>query len=169
MLGITPPKLVHQKRRGRPRKPITPTPKVFRVVFDWNYAEKLSERIAQGLGVEPSVFTYEIAHAALAFGPLRAFKAVAPMKSGCSHRPKIHQAILLRDLARIYSKHIGSTPIAELKKINGYQEERRKDFGDDPLGKRPPVEVLARVVLALWGEEFGESLRRQAREAIKHL
>ena len=50
-----------------------------------------------------------------------------------------------------------------------YQEERRNDFGDASLGKRPPVEVLARVVLALWGEEFGESLRRQAREAIKHL
>lgn len=169
MPSISPLPLDHPKRRGRPRKPITPTPKVFRVVFNWDYAEKLSKKIAQGLGVEPSVFTYEIAHAALAYGPLRAFKAVAPMKSGCSRRPKIHQAILLRDLARIYSKHIGSTPIAELKKINGYREYRRSIFGDDPLEKRPPVEVLARVVLALWGDEFGESLRRQAREAIDHL
>lgn len=158
-----------QRRRGRPRKPTNPIPKVFALEFEWGYLDTLSEHIAIGLGVSPSQFTEELAHVALAYRPLRDLRSFAPMQAGCTQRPKLHIAILLRDIARVYSKHAKTNPKTELNKINGFREERLGDSSKKLRDKPPAVEVLARVVLRLWGDEFNETFRRQVREAIKHL
>lgn len=154
------------KGRGRPKTRHSP-PRVFSTTFSWDYPGKLSKDIAHGLGIDGSSFTNELAHIALAYGPLRDLQKRAKMKKGCTRRSKIHLQILLRDVAITYARYSNADPRVELKKINGYREERLKDANRKKIDIRPPVEILARAVMALWGDEVGESLQRHARAAVK--
>jgi Na+/citrate or Na+/malate symporter len=89
------------------------------------------------------------------------------MRKGSTRRARIHLAVLLRDVAKMYAELTGSDAQVELKKINGYREERRKDEQAKNPDERPAVEILARIVMAMWGDEVGESLQRPARAALK--
>jgi hypothetical protein len=154
------------KGRGRP-KTRHPPPRVFSTIFSWDYLAKLSKDIADGLDIQDSPFTTELAHIALAYGPLRDLQKKGKIKKGCTRRSRIHIQILLRDVAVTYAKYSNEDAQIELRKINGYREERLKDANRNKVDIRPPVEILARVVMALWGDEFGESLQRHARAALK--
>lgn len=159
-------KTTKKRGRGRPRT-TPPAPRVFSLVFSFKYAEKLSNEIAQKIGILPSDFTDRLAHITLAYGPMRALQKRGCIKKGCTRRSRIHLAVLLRDVAMMYAAHTGSDAQVELKKINGFREERRKDTGMGNGYILPPVEVIARIVMAMWGDEFGESLQRPARAALK--
>jgi len=67
----------------------------------------------------------------------------------------------------MYSELTGSDAQVELRKINGYREERRRDGQARNPDERPAVEILARIVMAMWGDETNESLQRPARAALK--
>lgn len=152
--------------RGRPRT-TPPAPRIFSLVFSFKYAEKLSKEIAEKLGILPSAFTDRLAHITLAYGPMRDLQKRGCIKKGCTRRSRIHLSVLLRDVAMMYAALTGSDAQIELKKINGFREERRKETGIGNGDIVPPVEILARIVMAMWGDEFGESLQRPARAALK--
>lgn len=155
-----------KRGRGRPRtKPLQQS--VFRLVFEFGYVEKLSKTIAEKLGVPDSVLTYNLAHISLAYGPIRELQKRGRIRKGATRRTRIHLAVLLRDVANMYSELTGSDAQVELRKINGYREERRRDGQARNPDERPAVEILARIVMAMWGDETKESLQRPARAALK--
>jgi hypothetical protein len=125
--------------------------------------------IAQKLGIIPSDFTDRLVHITLAYGPMRALQKRGCIKKGCTRRSRIHLAVLLLDVSMMYAELTGSDAQVELKKINGFREERRND-ATVLLDNYPPVEILARIVMAMWGDEKEgkrKSLQRQARMALK--
>ena len=156
---------VKKRGPGRPRT-VPPQQSVFRLVFSFDYAEKLSNLIAKNLGVPASALTYNLAHITLAYGPMRELQKRGKVKSGCTRRSRIHLAVLLYDVAKMYATLTGSDAQVELRKINGFREDR-KVVGTKNGDTHPPVEVLAKIVMAMWGDEFDESLQRQARAALK--
>jgi hypothetical protein len=157
-----------KRGRGRPKtKPLQQS--VFRLVFTFDYAEELSKTIAEKIGAPDSALTYNLAHIALAYGPIRQLQKRGRMRKGSTRRKRIHLAVLLRDVAKMYAEFTGSDAQVELRKINGYREDRRRDKQAENTCNRPPVEILARVVMAMWGDEVDESLQRHARSALKLL
>lgn len=155
-----------KRGRGRPKtKPLQQS--VFGLVFTFDYAVKLSKTIAEKLGVPDSALTYNLAHIALAYGPIRELQKRGRVRKGSTRRARIHLAVLLRDVAKMYAELTGSDAQVELKKINGYREERRKDEQAKNPDERTAVEILARIVMAMWGDEVGESLQRPARAALR--
>lgn len=155
-----------KRGRGRPKtKPLQQA--VFRLVFTFDYAEKLSKTIAEKMGVPNSDLTYNLAHIALAYGPMRELQKRGRVRKGSTRRTRIHLAVLLRDVAKMYAEFTGSNAQVELRKINGYSEERRRDEQAKNPNERPAVEILARIVMAMWGDEVGESLQRPARAALR--
>lgn len=155
-----------KRGRGRPKtKPLQQS--VFRLVFTFDDAEELSKTIAEKLGLPKSALTYNLAHIALAYGPIRELQKRGRMRKGSTRRTRIHLAVLLRDVAKMYAEITGSDAQVELRKINGYREERRRDEQAKNPDERPAVEILARIVMAMWGDEVGESLQRPARAALK--
>ncbi len=157
---------VTKRNRGRP-KTVLPVPNVFCLAFSFDYAKKLSVIIAHKMGLPTSVLTDRLAHISLAYGPMRDLQRRGRMKTGSTRRPRIHLAVLLCDISKMYAELIDSDAQTELRKINGFREERRKDAITQKEDVRPAVEVLARVVMAMWGDEVDESLQRPAREALK--
>lgn len=96
---------------------------------------------------------------------LTELRSIARMKAGCTKRPSIHKTILLRDVATVYAKHMNSCARKELKKINGYREERR-------VGKnyiQTPVEIYARALFKSIGHPHPQTFRRLAKEALQYL
>jgi hypothetical protein len=155
-----------KRGRGRPRtKP--PQPSVFSINFSFDYAENLSKMITKKMGIPNSALTYNLAHITLAYGPIRELQKRGLTRKGSTRRTRIHLAVLLRDVAKMYAEFTGSDAQVELRKINGYREERRRDELAKNLDERPAVEILARIVMAMWGDETKESLQRPARAAIK--
>lgn len=151
--------------RGRPKtKPLQQS--VFRLVFTFDYAEELSKTIAEKMGIPDSALTYNLAHIALAYGPIRELQKRGRMRKGSTRRTRIHLAVLLRDVAKTYAEFTGSDAQVELRKINGYREERRRDGQAKNPDERPAVEILARIVMSMWGDGTKESLQRPARTAL---
>jgi hypothetical protein len=159
-------KSIPKRGRGRPRtKPSQQS--VFRVVFTFDYAKKLSKTIAEKLGLSDSAFTYNLAHITLAYGPMQELQKRGRIRKGSTRRTRIHLAVLLRDVAKMYAEFTDSDAKVELRKINGYREERRRDGQAKNPDERPAVEILARIVMSMWGDGTKESLQRPARAALK--
>lgn len=164
------PTNVPKRTRGRPKKIATLASHIYKQAFNSNDVEALSKSIAHLLGIAISAFTYELAHVLLAYAPLREFCRHAPMRSGCTNRPKIHRDILIRDIACVYARYAGTSPLAELRKINYTREQRSANKLANGINtKQPPVEAAARAVLHVAGELYFGSLRRQAKNARRML
>jgi hypothetical protein len=160
-----------QKRtRGRPKNIATLASHIYKQAFKPNEVEALSKSIAHLLGIAISSFTYELAHVLLAYLPLKEFCKNAPMRLGCTNRPKIHRDILMRDIACVYSRYAGTSPLAELRKINFSREQRLANKrASGVIVKQPAVEAATRAVLHAAGEKYLGSLRRTAKNARAYL
>lgn len=127
--------------------------------------DSLSAAVASNLNCTPCALTRELALVGLKNEVLVELKKNAPKKrNGAGNRPHIDKAVLLHDVAMVHAHQCGGDPQAELKKINGYREERSRIRHEGPL--RPPVEVLARAVCQAMGRRPPASLRRQAARAM---
>lgn len=166
------PKLTNAERRtrGRPKKITYPAPRFFVNEFSPERVKKLSESISRTLGIPTSRLTIELAHVALAYVSLRELCKLAPMKTGCTNRPKIHRDVLMRDVAVVYGRFVNSNPSAELGKINYTQEQKSAGNIANGIACEPPlVEAAARAVLSAVEEKYFASLRRPARNARRLL
>lgn len=162
--------IISKRPRGRPRNIKRAKPNSFRLEFEQIHTEILSELISERLEIATSNFTYEIAHVALAYLPLRELYRHAPMKPGCTNRPKNHRDVLMRDIACVYARYAHTSPDAELKKINFSREQRAANKLSRRIeSKQPPVEAATRVVLEVVGEKYLGSLRRTAMGARRLL
>jgi hypothetical protein len=159
-----------QGTRGRPKISKSPASHIYKRAFRGAEVNKLSTHIANLMGIVSSTFTYELAHVMLAYEPLRDFCRNAPMKPGCTNRPRTHRDILMRDIARVYTRYARTCPIAELKKINYTREQRSANkLAQGIINKQPPVEAATRALLHVAGERYFGSLRRPAKNARRML
>ncbi len=160
----------NRRPRGRPRKIKIKKPNYFRVIFDGNEIESLSELISEDLKIPRSLLSDDLAHIVFAYLPLRALRKYARMKSGRTNRPNIHRVVLMSDIACAYARHAGTCPIAELTKINYGREQRTRDKKFKGVAtNEPPVEEITRTLLEVVREKYHGSLRRTAADAKKFL
>lgn len=164
------PTSAERRTRGRPKKITYPAPRFFVNEFSTERVKKLSESISRTLGIPASQLTIELAHVALSYMSLRELCKLAPMRTGCTNRPRIHRDVLMRDVAVVYGHYVNSNPSAELGKINYTQEQKSAGkIADGIACESPPVEVAARAVLSAVDEKYFASLRRPARNARRLL
>ena len=145
------------KKRGRPPKKI---PKFF--TSECPNLNFLSQAIAKELGTLPSAITDQLAHAGGSHSALSKLQQEAKLKRvGGGNRPKTHLAVLLRDCALVYKDETGKSAESELRKIGGWEED----------GNAPQSQVLiyTKAVMAALGIKHAQSLRHQARMAIKFI
>lgn len=164
------PTSAERRTRGRPKKITYPAPRFFVNEFSTERVNKLSESISRTLGTPASRLTIELAHVALSYMSLRELCKLAPMRTGCTNRPRIHRDVLMRDVAVVYGHYVNSNPSSELGKINYTQEQKSAGkIADGIACEPPPVEVAARAVLSAVDEKYFASLRRPARNARRLL
>jgi hypothetical protein len=160
----------NRRLRGRPRQIKIKKPSYYRVIFDGNEIESLSELISEDLKIPRSQLSDELARIVLSYLTLRALRKYARMKSGRTKRPNIHRVVLMSDIACAYARHAGTCPTAELTKINYGREQRTINKKSKGLATNaPPVEAITRTLLEVVGEKYHGSLRRTAADAKKFL
>ncbi|MGA7180923.1 MAG: hypothetical protein WBX11_15245 [Thiobacillaceae bacterium] len=150
------------KKRGRPANPPkTQEPFWTSSDIDLERRNTLSKLIAAKLRVPKGILTDKLAEVAAGFECMREVRYKAPLAvKRRGNRPNIHLATLLRDCALVLQEESGRDAEAELRRICGWAEDNWEDS---------TVLNYARAVMASLRIKHPQSLRQQARQAIKYL